>query len=129
MKTLCISLLLLSSMLLIAQKDEATALNEMFKGRYHFDANKKGLTLELLKEGDAIRTDAFSFMFIDWDKVYYDEVGNEIEITCLEKFAPCIDRRIMKTKSRQQYPKTEIKVKDEKEAQRAINKLRSMAGL
>ena len=120
MKTIYIVLFSLFCNVILAQKQEVIELNEAFEGKYEFTHVKKGLEIDFLKNGETFRKEFFRSFEIDWEGIYLNEEDNVIVIACKDVYPNCIDRKIFKTKNRNQYSKTLLKITDSQQANTAI---------
>lgn len=109
MRTICIILFTVICNVILAQKQEVIELNAVFEGKYEFAQVKSGLEINFLKNGQTIRKEYFKSSEINWEGVYHNEVDNVLVIPCKDVYPNCIDRKIIKTKSRNQYSKTILK--------------------
>ncbi len=120
MRTILFMLILVICTGANAQKEQTQKLNELFQGTHHFDLQKKGLKVNFLKNGEVFRTDFFILTEIDWNNLVYNAEENNVSIRCLGTYPNCVDRKIVKTKSRQPVPRISLKVGGEDQAQKAI---------
>ena len=112
----------------MAQTQELTELNTLFSGKYEFVQTKKGIEIKFVKNGELIRKEFFKTSEINWDEIYFNENDLVLVIACKDFYPNCIDRSIIKTKSRNQYSKTTLKVNGAEEATSAIKLLKSFSG-
>ncbi len=126
MRTIQLIIILLICTSTYAQKDEVQKLNDLFQGKQVFALQKKGLKVDFIKGGEIFRTDFFRFSDINFEKISFNQDEMNVSIRCLETNPKCIDRKIVKTKSRQPVPRMTLKVNDEKQAQEAIEIFKNM---
>jgi len=125
MKTFSVILISILCTGLLAQTNDMAELTGFFDGKYEFNPVKKGMEVNFLKDNEIIRTEYFRATEINWEEIYFNENDRVIVITCKDFYPKCIDRKIIKTKSRNQYSKTTLKI-DEARANEAIDLLKSL---
>ena len=107
-------------------QNEIENLNTLFHGRLNFEENKKGITVEFLKNGEVFRSDVFKPEKIDGEKLRYEKEENGIILECLDYYPKCFDRKVEKTKSRQPYSRLLLHVRDLAEADSVITEMKSL---
>lgn len=117
-------LLMLLFHMTVAQRQEITDLNVLFAGKYEFSEVKKGMEINFLKDGEVIRKEFFKTTEINWEAIYVNEGDSAIVLSCKDFYSNCIDRRIFKTKSRNQYDKTILKINGSEQAATALELLK-----
>ena len=128
MKTICFAITIILCTGIMAQTQALTELNALFSGKYEFVQTKKGIEIKFVKNGELIRKEFFKTSEINWDEIYFNENDLVLVIACKDFYPNCIDRSIIKTKSRNQYSKTTLKVNGAEEATSAIKLLKSFSG-
>ena len=111
---------------LFAQKEEISELNQIFDGVYEFSWAKSGLKIDFLKEGDVYREEYLKTSEINWEDVGYNEEREGIVLKCNVNYPKCIDRKIIKTKSRNPYSSTTLKT-DPEQSNNVIEILKKIA--
>lgn len=124
MKILLFTLTIITCNVILAQKQDITELNKILTNEYEFEWTKKGIEINFLKNGETFRKEYFKSADIDWEKLYFNEEDNSIVVTCQANFSDCIDRKIIRTKSRRSVSKTAWKVSSPEKATRAIEILK-----
>ena len=124
MKSFYTILLLVVCNVMLAQKQEITELNVVFDGKYEFAQAKNGMEINFLKNGETIRREFFKFSEINWEGVYHNEGDSVLVIACKDVYPNCIDRKIFKTKSRNQYSKTILKISGSQQVNAALDILK-----
>jgi hypothetical protein len=128
MKTICFAITFIICTGVIAQTQELAELNTLFSGKYEFVQTKKGIEIKFLKNGELIRREFFKTSEINWDEIYFNENDGVLVFACKDFYPNCIDRSILKTKSRNQYSKTTLRVSGAEEATNAIELLKGFSG-
>ena len=123
-KTIYTILLTLLCHVMLAQEQEIIELNALFEGKYEFALVKNGMEINFLKDGEVIRKEFFKIAEINWEEIYLNDGDSAIVVSCRDFYPNCIDRRIFKTKSRNQYDKTILKVNESEQAATALELLK-----
>lgn len=111
----------------MAQKKEISELNRLFAGEYNFVWVKKGIEINFLKLNETFRKEFFRSFEIEWEKTKFNEADQMIVISCKENYPDCIDRKIIRTKSRRQLSKTTFKTNGSDQANTAIELLKRLS--
>ena len=123
MKYIAFSLLVLFVTPLFAQQEEIEELNNIFSGRYEFGLKKKGLSIDFVKDGEVFRQEYMEISEIDWKGLSFVDDKSAVRISCQSVYPNCIDRKIIRTKSRQSYSRSDMKVSGSEEGQKTIELL------
>ena len=126
MKTILTIVLCACALFTSAQENELNELNSMFSGRYVFSLKKKALEIDFVKGGEVYREETMVVREVDWKALQYNEENTALQISCLSAYSSCIDRKIIKTKSRQSYPKSNLMVKGKSESDKATGLLQKL---
>jgi len=126
-KTIYTILLTLLCHVMLAQEQEIIELNALFEGKYEFALVKNGMEINFLKDGEVIRKEFFKIAEINWEEIYLNDGDSAIVVSCRDFYPNCIDRRIFKTKSRNQYDKTILKVNKSEQANTALELLKKFS--
>ena len=124
MKTILFILTAVICDVIMAQKQEIIALNSAFTDDYIFSWTRKGIEINFQKNDKTFRIEFFRISEIDWEKIYFNESDGVIVVSCREGYSNCIDRRIIKTKSRRQYSKTRLKTSGPEQTNTALELLK-----
>ena len=124
MKIFLFALTIFIGIELCAQKQEIIELNDAFGGAYEFTWAKKGIEIDFFDKGKVVRHEFFRSSEIDWEKTSYSDEKGAVVIVCKDIYSHCIDRKILKTKSRRPYSNTRLKIGSSVEASTVIEVLK-----